>query len=567
MASRGLGDPPTRPRAEGPQLPGAVRPGDENTRPKVVEKGPKAVGIAFDAAVRAPLMAEATALAIATRFLDLWAASGSPTFTLQASTVSVDGVVALEMTASDYPWILPAFMAGLRAFRPRPDVRVPQLRSFCDELLALRPELGAIERFRDWLWGDGAEGFDVVVQSSFMEAADATVVEEAARALRLGIERPADGDGVAPGLRVMSTRDLEAARRREELRAARAAALPPLPRHAPMGAEERQALAAACESGVGWAEALVDAALSVPSLRNAMPAQRLGRQAALLLGSRVDERTVDVVARLTAADDAYGRALATAIDDTELGRRVADSLPPTPAGSASLARLAAVAPARLLGGVALGLVDRAADPERRPWVIEAVRALGPDRLGKALNVGALTPTQCAAFAEVVLGAGGGATTLGPVLQALPPDAAARLYASLADAHAAALLDVAGRILASAPPPEVAPLLERLAGMAEGKAGLVLGRYLLASKAQTWPPRLAEKVTTAIARRREFQRDTLVPLARDTGFPALLRIAALRALTDPEALSAALAWRLSEMMDPPEVKAVLKARRAGAKGET
>lgn len=567
MPGREPFDPPSRPRPTSPRLPPGMAGGEETTRPRAGERGPRAVGVAFDAAVRAPLMAEATAQAISTRFLDLWASSGSPTFTVQSTTVSVDGVVALEMTATDLPWILPAFMAGLRAFRPRADVRVPQLRSFCDELLALRPELGAIERFRDWLWGDGAEGFDVVVQSSFMEAADAALVEEAARSLRLGVVHTARLDDGPTAARVMATRELEEAQRRAELLRARLGQLPPAPAVDPLDEEERAALLAACEDGVAWAEALVEGALEVPALRSAVPAARLGRHAALLLGGRVDARTVGFVAQLGRLDDAWGRTLAAAIDDADLGRRVADLVPSTGEGAKALAELCAVAPPRLLGGLATGLVDRAVSAPRRAWVITAVQALGPERLSRALHVESMSPTQCAAFAEVVLAAGAGAATLAPVLQALPAATAARLYAALDDPHAAALIDVAGRLLGPAEPPEVAPLIERLAALTEGKAALALGRYLLSSKEHPWPPRLLEKVVAAVGRRRELQKDLLVPVVRDTGFPGMVRIAALKGVTDPEALSAALSWRLSELMDPPEVKARLKAARAGGKATT
>lgn len=535
---------------------------EEAARVKQADRGPRAVGVAFDGVVRSPLMAEAAAQAIAERFLDLWSQSGSPGFTLSATRLSVDGVPTLEVTGTDNPWILPAFMAGLRAFRLRPDVRPAQLRTFAEELHGLRPEVAVIARFRDWLWGDGAEGIDVVVQSSFMEAADAAVIEDAAASLRARAQDRAAIESMAPAARAMSRRDLDVAARLEAMEA-------PVERlldlqDAPLPTERADALAAACDDGVMWAQAMVDAALANPDLRVAIPAPRLGRQAALLLAGRVDARALDVVARLGELSDGYGGAVAAALDDRDLGRAVAGRVDAGADALTGLVRLARVAPPRLFSGLAEGLVRRAVEPDLRPWVVSVARALGPDRLAPAVNPGSLPPEDLTAYAQVLADAGVGPAALGPVLASLPPPVAARLFASFPNDLALPLLDVAAKIAGGREPGEVAPLLERVAALTEGKAALTLGRYLKQSTGAAWPPRLLERVLSAIARRRELQVDVLVPLARDGNASTVLRLAALRALTDPQALAAATAWRIGELMDPPEIKARLKELRTAGK---
>lgn len=533
-------------------------PIEASPRSRPADRGPKAVGMAFDGVVRSPLMAEAAAQAIAERFLDLWSQSGSPTFTLSATALSVDGVTALEASGTENPWILPAFMAGLRSFLPRPDVRPAQLRTFAEELFSLRPQVAVITRFRDWLWGDGAEGIDLVVQSSFMEAADAAVIEDAASSLRARPPERQTIESMAPGARAMSRRDLDVAARLEAMGA-------PVERllelhDAPLPAARADALAAACDDGVAWAQAMVDAALANPELRVAIPAARLGRQAALLLAGHVDARALDVVARLGELSDGYGRAVAAALDDRHLGRAVAGRVEADAGTLAGLVRLAAVAPPLLFGGIAEGLVRRAVDPAERPWVVDVARTMGPDRLTPAIHPGSLPPEDLTAYAQVLAQAGAGATALGPVLASLPPPVAAKLYATFPDDLALSLLDVAVKLATGREPGEVAPLLERAAALTEGKAALVLGRYLQQSLAAPWPPRLLERVLTAVARRRELQSEVIVPLARDGTASTVVRLGALRALTDPAAIAAATAWRLAELMDPPEVKARLKELR-------
>lgn len=538
---------------------GAVEATPRSRQP---DRGPKALGVAFDGLVRSPLMADAAAQAIAERFLDLWSQSGSPTFTLSATALSVDGVPTLQVTGTENPWILPAFMAGLRSFRPRPDVRPAQLRTFAEELFGLRPQVAVITRFRDWLWGDGAEGIDIVVQSSFMEAADAAVIEDAASSLRARALERTSIESLAPDAPAMARRDLDVAARLELMQA-------PVERllelqDAPFPGERAGALAAACDDGVAWAQAIVDAALANPELRASMPAARLGRQAALLLTGQVDARALEVVARLGELSDGYGRAVAAALDDRDLGRAVAGRVEAGAGTLAGLVRLAGVAPPRLFGGIAEGLIRRAVNPAERPWVVEVARKMGPERLPPVINPGGLPPEDLHAYAQVLAQAGVGAGVLGPVLASLAPPLGAKLYGSFPDDLALSLLDVAVSLAAGREPGEMAPLLERVAALTEGKAALALGRYLKQSIAAPWPPRLLERVLSAVARRRELQAQVIVPLARDGNASTAVRLGALRALTDPAALAAATAWRLAELMDPPEVKARLKELRAAAR---
>lgn len=532
------------------------------------DSDPRLVAFAFDAVVRAPLMAEASAHAIAERFMALWAASGWGGFGLSATALLVDGKVALEMSRTDHPWILPAFMAGLRTFRPRADLRMSQLRSFCEELHGLSSDVAVIERFRDWLWGDGAEGFQVVVMSSLVEAADAAVLEDAARSLRLA--RPRDGrvESMALDARLLSSRDLDLAVQQETMQAPLEALLEGGSASSrPLPGDDFKELAERCDDGFLWAAALVDGALEVPALRRTIPPERLGRHAALLLSNQVDARALEFIARLGELADGYGRLVARSLDDGDLGKAISTRIPATPESVSVLGRVATIAPPKLLAGLAAGLVDRATRDGQRPWVVEVVRELTIDRLHASVNLGTFSTEQLSAYAGVIREVAAGTAILRSVFVALPSAVAARFYGSLPDDLALELLDAALGVAASREPREQGPVLERLAALDEATAAASLGRLLRASAGRAWPPRLLHVVTTAVARRVELQHEVLAPMVRDGDLEPAVRLAALRSIQDRRVLAEAVAWRLGEVLDPPELRSQLKAFRAEARAAT
>ena len=121
----------------------------------------RTLGNALDALVRTARLSDPSFPLVARRVYDVWQGLASPSIEIAPLELRVDKVLAVKAVEQVGRWLLPAFMAGMRTLRMRPEATCDDLMRLAQELSGLSAELEAIKGFRDWLWSDGAQGFDV----------------------------------------------------------------------------------------------------------------------------------------------------------------------------------------------------------------------------------------------------------------------------------------------------------------------------------------------------------------------------------------------------------------------
>jgi len=516
------------------------------------------LGTAFDGVVRSSRMPLASQLKVAERFLELWRAQGEPWLTVDSTNQVIDGQVALSYATEEGVWLLPAFMAGLHAFRPKAMVHPEEVRRFAEELGNLHPDLGAITQLRDWLWSEGAEGFELNLQSSFMEADDSDLADAIIDRQRAGAIRADALSAFGPGAVGVASRELDAAAIRDEFQA-------PLDFFLDAATEgglteedgEVAALGAHVEDATRWAAAQIEAVLARPELRGVMPAARLARQILVLLSERADPRVLDYVNRLSERSDPYAQALSQALDDPDLGQSVSSRIEATTANGPVMARFLAAAPPRVARGLAQGLLERAhSSPECGIWATGVVIQFGLARFLALLDLKTLSERATRVLAGVVANGQGTSEVFRDLLQQVPPAQGAALLRGLPEAHFWRLQDETERFLATELPEAVAPLVQRLVESDRQDAARILGGALLLSGGRGWNGKMLPPTCQFIARL-GMARDFLVPLARNPKVESRVRLFALRCLTDPADQQVAVAWRFGELLDPPEVRERIK----------
>jgi len=265
----------------------------------------KALGASLDGAVRTARSRSPALDSIAARVLEVWSADPALTVEIQPTSLGVGGRVAVSAGADEGRWMLPAFMGGMRSLRLTPGAVADDVVRLARELASLEPNLEAIHRFRDWIWSDGAEGFEVVVDASFTEAVEHAFLDEAAQRTMLASVRAEAANALSEAAVRIETRDLDRVAWRREFQVPMEA----LARRAGDGSlrldpAEAEELSARCDESRFWIESQVLLALSEPSVREAVPPKDLARRILSLVNRTVDAHFLEVFGGIAGRQDA-----------------------------------------------------------------------------------------------------------------------------------------------------------------------------------------------------------------------------------------------------------------------
>ncbi len=510
---------------------------------------PRVLGTSWEGVVRGHGLTEGSAVGLARRFLETWQGNGGPWLEVEATRILVDGQPVLEASATQGAWILPAFTTGIRCFRPLQDAQAVQVRAFGDELARLRPSVAAITRFRDWLWADGAEGMDVQIQASFLEAGETEVMAEAERWIAQRPRRAQSGN--RRGVLLYA----------DDLARAGEPGAAPVPARAGRSAAQNswRDLGATCDDGGTWGRTVVGAMQASTEMQALMPPARLAQFVRQLL---LGDPDVDLMVQLlSAGGDGTSTGFVTAMDLPDLGMTIARQIPGTPAGLQSMIRLGRLAPLGLLGGIARGLRERANGPGRA-WVVDAVSGIGAERLCAHVQLEGLAASEILAWSEVLAAAGAPPEAFGPVLKSLSAPDAVRLAQTFRTATLGALAGALAPALARAPAELAIPVLFKLSASGLAAAAIVAGDTLIHTRGAGWPPQLVIAVCHGLGQH-NAQRP-LAALTRDTDVDFRLRVRILNLLTDPDAVAAATVASLWDYMEPGELKLARRALRERAR---
>lgn len=530
-------------------------------------KDVRTLGRALDALVRTARTHGSAVEAAGLRLRDAWLAVDRAPLRFGATELYVRDDVALGGGDEEVRWLLPIFMAGLRLVTPRETVTVQELCQLAEELARCEPEVASLERFRDWLWGGGAaSGFEVELQTSFMEAVEAELPEAAvapdgflegglsAVRRRLAGVMALEEDAIE-----LAALDLDAVATREEFDASLDAEHddePPV-----MHEALRAALRYRCEEASRWSLCEATAVLAIPALQAEQTPDALARQLADTLREHFDVDVIDLLASSVRRNDPFARAVLHGLDFPELPTAAVRAFAHDADGHRVLANLLAAVSPELASRVAHALLDGAAsDTALVDIALRIITSLGAQRFIALLDVPSLRPPEAHALGSLLAERGDAVELLGPLMARVPRPALPKLLGALpaevrprlAPSLGSRWPELSGGFVES----QLAPLF--IEGGAAGAR--VLAEALVAQHGEGWSVESVRMLGRALVGAGLFI-ELCIPLVRSKRVAAAVRVALCDAAeADPEVAAAVSRWHPGELLDPPELRARLRSLR-------
>lgn len=294
----------------------------------------------------------------------LWIERGSTVMRLDTDMLHIDELPSLEISDERGRWILPAFMSGLRTLKPRREVTPEDWLELAVRLGRLEISSESLSSFQDWLWSDGAEGFEVSLDASFVETVDviATSVEREFSAVRTEALFALDGETA-----IVAASDLDAAVMLPEMT---------IPIESFVDAAEGRSLevsgatlrglSEACDSIGAWAGAEIQAVLAYPALQKGYPAARLARRLTTMIATRCDASMLRLLVTLGRDATQYVRDVWAHLANTNVGATIATGCKLSdPIATSALLDAAARLPETVSNELCRGLLARDGEPAVR----------------------------------------------------------------------------------------------------------------------------------------------------------------------------------------------------------
>ena len=531
----------------------------------------KNLGASFDGLVRSARVQETSALPIARRVLEQWEAIPEAVIRIWPERLQVDDEVCFTVAEQEGQgqWLLPLYMAGLRKLRLLEDVGPGDLLRLADEIAKLEPRFDALEEFRNWMFADGAEGFDLDVQVSFTEVMEsafaaskweewgAQSVRSFAAGLSQGARRTAGPEAIAARDRFMTPFLAFQQKARQN-----GFGLPP---------DGERALKASCDSAVGWSFAEVGGVFEHTGLLAAMPPDRLARKLQMLLAVP-DVRAVQCLAAAARLAGDYGAVMFRELQGQPVGEMLARRVPLEGSTARPVLECLQRLPDGIRGALAHGLLARAADDAAAmTFVGGLVGAMKPIPFCALLKADGLNYAEGRAIARILGASLDGLAVLGELmangmkapiqviaLAALPPQLLARMR------------DRVVQLFRTAAAGELSDLIVALSAGRDSASVALLTEVINLTRCEQWGGREIHVAFKALVEA-EVGSTVLVPLVRSRSTDPAVRLAALRAMSnEPVLLALACRWRFSELLDPLPVQKRLRETRArlrpGNKGD-
>lgn len=514
---------------------------------------PRQVVGSLDALVRSASRDGGNALSLADRVCHHWRRDPLMRLDFSAHGVEVRGRVVLAV--ADTPWLLPVVMTGVESIAMMPDATGDDVLQLARELSALVVDEERIRDFHDWVFSDGAEGFEVQLSQGFVEASDGLRFQAEAATSSIAVVR-----GLAAvtedGLDVLAT-DLDVAAARPELDVdidmfeigARHGAFE-------SSASEIESLRHAVEDPAAWSLAEMEALIESESLRAGLPPEQFARRVANRVQAPLSETYLQILVRIFRQTDEYMAHACDTLVQLEIGRRVGATLRATAEAMTAVDDLLAYVPPGSAARLTEALFERVPDePALSRTLTTWVRSM------PAVDTSTFSPRATSVLVELLVEAGEDARTR----SALDTCSDAALVAVFTDKPRLVIQQNLTR-------------LERLLHDGDHEA---IGRTIfLLEKRKAWTmdvvrvvaqalvarhgewPSAAVRVAARAMARRDIAPPEWVTLARTTTVPEAVRVAILEELGRlPRFREEVLRFRWSSILDVGPVRDAISALRA------
>jgi hypothetical protein len=522
----------------------------------------KVVATSLDALVRSARRNNTSARYISGRLRDLWYGADDRTLLLGPTELWMSKKEALISEADKGRWILPAYVSGLRALTVREEAVGDDIERLGVELGGLKPEVGRIGIFHDWLWSGGAEGFDTQVDDSPIDALEALPDEDAGESTPTGLPpstvdawnelleaAAAEFDGKTLAREYGGPIDLY-------MKTAPAVAWT-------QDGPAADALRAAVPALDAWPLLELEAVLRSPELQQILdPVRFAGHLLSLVrVADRVDRPLLEALAELARGGDPYGEALIAELRGDALGRALGDRLDLRDLDLDFLADHLAAAETATGAGLLNRLVRRAAgEGEALQAVVFLIGRWGISEFLRHVDPSVVPATVGATVARTLSESGATIAFVRDFLSRVPPNTAATALVAVPD-FLVPMRDLI-RDLLTQHPAECAVLVQKILPTSGAD---VVGEALLASEAAGWTQKMLTLALPALAARPKGD-EVVAQLARMRGVEVTTRLLALDALKQrPALLAETVKWRPTDVMEPPEIKERLQElRKAGGR---
>jgi len=509
---------------------------------------------------------------VAERAARAWRNAATSTLDVESTHVEVDGDLALQGDSEYASWVLYAFMAGVRKITPKRAMTTNDVIRLVQALVELRPTLESIERFRNWLDADGAEGFEVRVHTSFREVLEEVDLEEErefSKAFSVArFEVPRSGDAV-----YIAARDLDRVAMRREFEV-------PIEMyaHATAGAaagglsdEDMKQIGRHCDDANAWATAELHTVLAVPELRSTVTPEHMARRVVTRLSEEADERFLMLLTQLNKDDDPFRKAVADALATDEVGEIIARQLKLEGGDDnvEALGRFLVLSPPGLAQTVVMGVLERAVDdPAALRSLVLLAQWYQPTQLCEWVVGAKLGAETGEALGKALASTGGAAAELTHIIQQASVEAGLALCQQLPAEQLNALGNGLRFLLGRAKGELIEPVA-LLMIMGRAKPNLkALGDRLLEGKFNKWQGKSLYALGAGLIDC-GLGRSHVLELATSRTAGEQLRLIALDCLSnDDDLVDEVSRFRVSNMLEPSAIRQRIKklARDKKARGK-
>jgi signal transduction histidine kinase len=535
--------------------------GSEGQRPRTDPvNNARILAASLDGLVRACRARSAAVGAIAERILVRWAECPDVVFRIEATSLLVGEEEVLSGEDEEGRWLLPAFMAGLKSIGVAEAPDAADLVRLGSELAALGPSLPSIHRFRDWLWSEGAEGFEVLLDYGFSEGLDAALTDLDRQREMLRAMRAEAASSLSAGARRIASADLDAAAARSEFETPLTAYERKLDEERlRLDAGEASSLARACDDSVFWIDAQVFLSLAYPELQSLIPPERMARRMLSLVSAGGSGRFVSFLVEMRRRKEPYARQLLDALETEAAGEALGCGVALGDAEIKGVGEILLAPATPLSRALACRLLERCCgSAESMRWLAHLMASTGFEAYWAKVDPGRLSERCALLVARLLLACKAPHSIVGDLLQRSPPASGARLALALPLDLLARLKQPVMKLLSTAAVKDAEALVTRLVGDGCVDWSAVLGTVAQASHGSAWPLPVFRMVCAAV-QGRGGASGYLVPIVRSREASDEVKLTALRFIEkDAAALEALARGRIGKLLESRDVRDAIKA---------
>lgn len=537
-------------------LPGQSSAGHEAVDPVRV------VATSLDALVRACRVSSQAAPTMAQRVLAGWQSAPELELRLEATCLRANEKEVLVAGEPNGRWILLAFMAGLRSIGLDHETSQADMLRLAGSLGRLEPAIETINAFRDWLWADGAEGFNVTLDFGFSEGLDAAVLDLDAHRKDLAALRMMASMSLAQDAQAITSREMDRAAARSEF-GQLLEAYSQVVRHArlELSTEEAGALREAWDDTSFWLEGQINLVLDHPDIQCGQSVETISRHALTMLSRTSLANAMQFVAKMKSYTSGPAKSLYDSIMNNGAGSVIAQKVVSEPHSMPLVANVLVQPSDRLSKDLATGLVNESINSTGSFNAMgRFLQTFGVDPFMAFVDLSAVRPQAAVGLCRLIVALQGPGSVQRDLVTKLAPDSLHRLAVVMGPEFRRKFAEQILKATIQIPFRDAIEFVDLLFTDRSFDWSSQFGALLAETRGEGIAPPLLRSMCSHISNIPGACR-WLVPLIRQQGVTIELRRAAARGIVaDEAAVEEVLKRRVSDLVLSQDVREILNELR-------